>query len=153
MHAPEEIQIGGLTDSSDVCDNHPMSNTHTPQDETSYHRCGAAITDDNAMYACVIELDDPNEDGNWWKVCVDHDTLIETVEVRHATVDAKNVGWGSDPCHVVSAYLPDNYQASRHTNSETDIIKIVGYDHAGWTLDGYVIPRLASAMIFATEIK
>ena len=29
---------------------------------------------------------------------------------------------------------------------------IGGYDDAGWTLDGYVLPRLASGLIFGEEI-
>jgi hypothetical protein len=30
---------------------------------------------------------------------------------------------------------------------------IEGEDNAGWTLDGYVIPRLASGLIFAKEVS
>lgn len=32
-------------------------------------------------------------------------------------------------------------------------VAIVGIDVAGWTLDDYVIPRLASGLIFAEEVK
>lgn len=48
----------------------------------------------------------------------------------------------------ISAYLPSNYHAvcDRH-----GVVHIVGTDVAGWTLDGYVIPRLASGLIFAKE--
>lgn len=48
----------------------------------------------------------------------------------------------------VQAYMPSNYQAVEV--GETVIV--VGYDHAGWTLDGYVIPRLASGLIYAEEV-
>lgn len=48
----------------------------------------------------------------------------------------------------VSAYLPVNYTAE----NAADGILISGHDVAGWTLDGYVIPRLASGLIFAHEI-
>ena len=30
---------------------------------------------------------------------------------------------------------------------------IGGYDNAGWTLDGYVIPRLQSGLYFAKEVS
>lgn len=48
----------------------------------------------------------------------------------------------------VRAYLPSNYQAEERDG----VIYIVGTDNAGWTLDGYVIPRLASGLIWATEV-
>lgn len=53
-----------------------------------------------------------------------------------------------DDLQRVSAYLPDNYTA---TNA-SDGVKITGEDVAGWTLDDYVIPRLASGLIFAHEV-
>lgn len=49
----------------------------------------------------------------------------------------------------VRAYLPSNYTA---TEIE-DRILISGRDDHGWTLDGYVIPRLASGLIAAREVK
>lgn len=48
----------------------------------------------------------------------------------------------------VRAYLPANYTAS----ATDDGVLIVGRDDHGWTLDGYVIPRLASGLMFATEV-
>jgi hypothetical protein len=48
----------------------------------------------------------------------------------------------------VMAYLPANYQVI-HTDDYS--VMIAGQDHAGWTLDGYVIPRLASGLISAEE--
>ena len=54
----------------------------------------------------------------------------------------------------VRAYLPSGYDAIEIVSPEAyDTILIVGYDAAGWTLDGYVLPRLASGLIFATEVK
>jgi len=50
---------------------------------------------------------------------------------------------------TVRAYLPHNYSAERNA---LDAIVIEGTDDAGWTLDGYVIPRLASGFIFAAEV-
>lgn len=48
----------------------------------------------------------------------------------------------------VQAYLPSNYEA----RIVGDEILIEGYDSCGWTLDDYVLPRLASGLIFALEI-
>lgn len=50
---------------------------------------------------------------------------------------------------TVAAYLPANYQVIAVRDHE---IIIQGRDNAGWTLDGYVIPRLASGLIGATEV-
>ena len=114
-----------------------------------FHPCGAAAHDLDSVASCVTALDDPHDDGNYWVVCETHDHLIRTAEVRKATVKADSVGWGSDPLKVVNAYLPHSYQASQ----DGDVITIVGTDDAGWTLDGYVIPRLNSDMIYPTEVK
>ena len=54
----------------------------------------------------------------------------------------------------IRSYLPHNFTA--HESSGTihgDAILIEGYDRAGWTLDGYVIPRLGSGLIFAKEVS
>ena len=81
--------------------------------------------------------------------------MPETTEtIREATVSAKNIGWGGDPLATVKQYLPANYDAEIRPTvyDEEEVITIFGHDNAGWTLDGYVIPRLASGMIFATEV-
>jgi len=59
---------------------------------------------------------------------------------------------GARSINEVSAYLPDNYRVvtSHELNGRLEVI-VRGYDKQGWTLDGYVIPRLASGLIFATE--
>ena len=49
----------------------------------------------------------------------------------------------------VEAYLPRNYIVFRQV---TGMLVISGRDNAGWTLDGYVIPRLASGLIIAEEV-
>ena len=55
---------------------------------------------------------------------------------------------------TVRAYLPANYLAYEiGVGYQTDKhVLIVGTDDHGWTLDGYVIPRLASGLIVATEV-
>ena len=61
--------------------------------------------------------------------------------IRYALVCA-----GADQ---IAAYLPDNYRVIGRVDGQT---VIAGRDVAGWTLDAYVIPRLASGLYFATEI-
>ncbi len=53
----------------------------------------------------------------------------------------------------IEAYLPRNYQAAYAVVNGTPRVTIYGEDNAGWTLDGYVIPRLASGLIFAKEVE
>jgi hypothetical protein len=55
-----------------------------------------------------------------------------------------------------AAYLPADYrelyrEPSRERDGWTSVV-IGGRDNAGWTLDGYVLPRLASGMIYGREI-
>lgn len=56
----------------------------------------------------------------------------------------------------VAAYLPRNYTVVGQvvgTDGVPGPVLIAGQDHAGWTLDDYVIPRLASGLMFATELS
>lgn len=50
---------------------------------------------------------------------------------------------------LVAAYLPSNYSVAGETSLG---VVIEGNDKFGWTLDGYVLPRLASALIVVSEI-
>lgn len=55
------------------------------------------------------------------------------------------------------AYLPDNYRVIHETTAarefRTDLVFIIrGEDVAGWTLDGYVIPRYGSGLITCEEV-
>jgi hypothetical protein len=54
------------------------------------------------------------------------------------------------PHKTVAAYLPDNYKVVDHDADDSTIIE--GDDVAGWTLDDYVLPRLASGLYFGEEI-
>ena len=49
----------------------------------------------------------------------------------------------------VAKYLPYNYEVVGETDTE---ILITGEDDAGWSLDGYVIPRLGSGWITCREV-
>jgi hypothetical protein len=53
----------------------------------------------------------------------------------------------------VDAYLPANYRvvgSITHFGRLATLIE--GTDNAGWTLDGYVLPRLASGLMFGSEV-
>jgi hypothetical protein len=61
---------------------------------------------------------------------------------------------GARSAKEVWAYLPHNFVvvgggATRYPEHE---YVICGIDEAGWTLDGYIIPRLSSGSIGAREI-
>jgi hypothetical protein len=51
---------------------------------------------------------------------------------------------------AVESYLPGNYEVTSVTDDE---ITVEGTDCAGWTLDEYVIPRLATGLITAKEAR
>ena len=70
--------------------------------------------------------------------------MPEDSPTRHAVIRGK----GHADLPAVRRYLPSNFEA----DSDGGSIFIHGVDSAGWTLDGYVIPRLASGLWFAKEI-
>lgn len=68
-----------------------------------------------------------------------------------------------DSREKIERYLPGNYRVihvepsrqfhhMQHGGDQKYDIVIAGRDNAGWTLDDYVLPRLASGLIFGTEI-
>ena len=63
--------------------------------------------------------------------------------------DPQSVGWGANPLVVVQEYLPRGWEAYWKDGT----IIIAGEDNAGWTLKDYVLPRLASGMIYARELE
>ncbi len=54
----------------------------------------------------------------------------------------------ADKLEAIRRYLPSNYSAE----ATGDDVWITGTDNRGWTLDGYVIPRLASGWYRAEEV-
>lgn len=52
----------------------------------------------------------------------------------------------------VAAYLPSNYEVWGWDDTGTAVV-VKGHDSAGWTLDDYVLPRLASGCLFGTEVQ
>jgi hypothetical protein len=65
--------------------------------------------------------------------------------IRHTTRPA-------DELRVMERYMPSNYHVAAVMTPEGRAILISGVDSAGWSLDGYVLPRLASGMYYAREI-
>ncbi len=68
-------------------------------------------------------------------------------------MERKAIVRGARSEQEVAAYLPSAYRVE---GSQTDAhgrlqVTIAGADSAGWTLHDYVIPRLASGLMFATE--
>lgn len=51
---------------------------------------------------------------------------------------------------AIAAYLPSRYKVAFVKDGKT---YISGEDFHGWTLDGYVIPRLASGMFACKELS
>lgn len=76
----------------------------------------------------------------------EHDAWHDEIEppTRHAVLKGRHAD-----LEAIRRYLPHNYWA----DSDGGNVWIHGYDNAGWTLDGYVIPRLASGLYFATEVQ
>lgn len=70
---------------------------------------------------------------------------------RYAVVRGRSV-----TAEKVAAYLPSNYQVIGESNSgplfSDHLVVIQGEDDHGWTLDGYVIPRLGSGLMRADEV-
>lgn len=69
--------------------------------------------------------------------------------MRYAKVSVKNAD-----AETIARYLPGNYHVAELEWSDWsgEYVIIAGEDYAGWTLDDYVIPRLASGLISATEL-
>lgn len=56
----------------------------------------------------------------------------------------------------LARYLPANYRVIEELptpDSRTKAFLIEGEDEAGWTLNAYVIPRLASGLIGCEEVS
>lgn len=54
----------------------------------------------------------------------------------------------------VARYLPANYQTAGMREGEFGpVVVIAGMDKAGWTMNDYVIPRLASGWYTAREVE
>lgn len=60
----------------------------------------------------------------------------------------------AEDADAVGKFLPGNYRAlGAFTDRDGEFVLIAGVDEAGWTLDDYVLPRLATSLFFGEEIK
>ncbi len=73
----------------------------------------------------------------------DTDNQPVSTPVRTAKVTSKDATF-----ERVRPYLPSNYDLE----VRDDGLYVTGIDRSGWTLDDYVLPRLASGLIFAQEV-
>lgn len=76
-------------------------------------------------------------------------------EFRYAKVIVPAYKSAADYAETITQYLPSrgNYWVAAIVISDPVWLLIAGQDYAGWTLDGYVIPRLWSGFIRAEEIS
>lgn len=94
---------------------------------------------------------DPHDDEAGARFVERANALLNTPK-RYALVS------GARDAEEVARYLPDNYRVIHDTllidpdGRRVALNVIEGRDVAGWTLDAYVIPRLASGLIAAHEI-
>lgn len=78
--------------------------------------------------------------------------LMTAVEVHPIRTFRIAPGRGADLESMidrVGRFLPANYLALGDPDGVH--VLVAGFDHAGWTRDDYVLPRLASGWIFPTE--
>ena len=67
--------------------------------------------------------------------------------VKGLTGDERTDAWDDELARIrelADKLVPWNYVTIVHTGS----LFVIGRDNAGWTLDGYVLPRLASGGVF-----
>jgi len=69
-------------------------------------------------------------------------------KTRYARINRGPDGTVEDADRV-AAYLPSNYSV---VGVFADQVIIAGNDNAGWTLEDYVLPRLASGLYFGVEL-
>ena len=94
-----------------------------------------------ALYEGVLEEGEAEAEVESWQV-------LSTVPVRRGRIARSPIGGPTR--EVAERYLPANYRVTEVT---PEFVYFEGHDNAGWTLDDYVIPRLASGLIFAEEVK
>ena len=77
---------------------------------------------------------------------------ITTIHVRLRSWDARDVVAAATK---ISRYLPSNYGVTEVLPAADDgfLVIVQGYDNAGWTAEGYIVPRLASGLYPATIME
>lgn len=93
-----------------------------------------------ALYEGVLEEGEAQAEVESYQV-------LRTVPLRKGRIARSSL---SGQAETIGRYLPANYKV---TDSDTDYVYFAGHDNAGWTMEDYVLPRLASGLIFAEEVK
>jgi hypothetical protein len=94
-----------------------------------------------ALYEAALESGDPvTADVDEWQV-------TGRIPLRKGRMRRSPIGGPTG--EVASSYLPANYKVTEVT---PEWVFFEGHDWAGWTLEDYVIPRLASGLIWAEEV-
>jgi len=111
------------------------------------HYSDGGVEEKDALLDAVAIVREELEKAGAW---------VQRKRVAHVECPRGTDRWDQER-EKVQNYLPSNYTASCHIKDHGTealaCIRIEGYDRAGWTLDAYVIPRLASGLIVAKEIK
>jgi hypothetical protein len=80
---------------------------------------------------------------------------MSTTQLRSAEVAYTYANRSAEEAEgAIGRYLPDNFHvtASRSMPDGTWVVTVQGADLMGWTLDGYVLPRLGSGLHFGREV-
>jgi hypothetical protein len=140
----------------------------------AYNRLIAHIKEDDKITAIAVQAllnefkeitSHQDEDGDivlagaWERARKDVDNL------RYAEIELSSY-WVKDASDedyaqvvkTIQAYMPRGWFATLVTKGDygpqnwRKVVAVTGYDYAGWTLEDYVIPRLASGNWFAKEV-
>ena len=78
-----------------------------------------------------------------------HECFPEYWDAQGKAIARRTAVITTDDADRVAAFLPSNYSVVSQADG---IVTIAGTDNAGWTLDDYVLPRLASGLLFGIEV-
>lgn len=95
-----------------------------------------------ALYEGVLETGEAEAEVESYQV-------LRTVPLRCGRVAKTSTRTSSGNTEAVARYLPANY---RVTGEDDQWVYFQGHDNAGWTMEDYVLPRLASGLHFAEEV-
>ena len=108
--------------------------------KVDFHVDAASIAADNQDSA--TENRHLRQEEKWFNVALGIEELLPARELE-ITIRVTKQGTSADE---VAKYLPSNYRVDAVVKTW---ILVKGNDNAGWTAEGYVIPRLASGRIQA----
>ena len=90
-----------------------------------------------------------------WQDSDNHSTKVTPAHVEGEWLDGPKFAkvYGARLAKEVDAYMPNGYKVvGSGVEDGRTFYLIGGYDDAGWTLDGYVEPRLASGLMVCVEV-